>query len=243
VGVGSTNALVVNSSGNVGIGKTNPGYALDVGGGMYVSGLSILGGGIYAGTYTGLSSITGTWTTYGSYGGVVWNVGQLGSSAFGSAAISGFVIAPNTGGTTGPNGGVYINNGGSGWGSLSDFRYKKNIEQVENSLANLLQLNPIYYNYILTPDCSSNMCKNIGFIAQDVIKLFPMVVDGNCGMTHTESSGDTMDLMGLRITDLIPYIVKGIQEQNVVVQELQSENADLKSRITSLDARLSAAGF
>jgi len=52
-----------------------------------------------------------------------------------------------------------------------------------------------------------------------------------------------MDLMGLRMTDLIPYIVKGIQEQNVVIQELQFENADLKYRLTALGARLSAAGF
>ena len=242
MGVGSTNALVVNSSGNVGIGKTNPGYTLDVSGSLQVSGSGNIGG-VYAGTYAGPWGSTGTWCTYGTYSGIVWYCGVPQSSGFGNAANGGFVITSNAGGTSGANGGVYINNGGSGWGSLSDFRYKKNIEQVENSLDNLLKLNPIYYNYITTSDCSNNMCKNIGFIAQDVVKLFPMVVDGNSGMTHTESNGDTMDLMGLRMTDLIPYIVKGIQEQNVVVQELQSENAELKSRLTALEARLSRAGF
>jgi hypothetical protein len=242
VGVGSTNAIAVNSSGYVGIGTTNPICPLHVAGSLQVNGVSQLGG-VYAGTYAGPWGTTGNWCTYGTYSGIVWFCGVPQSSGFGNAGTGGFVITPNAGGTTGANGGVYVNNGGSGWGSLSDFRYKKNIEQVENSLANLLQLNPIYYNYITTPDCSSNMCKNIGFIAQDVIKLFPMVVDENSGITHTESNGDTMGLMGLRMTDLIPYIVKGIQEQNVVVQELQSENTDLKARLTALETRLSVAGF
>jgi len=78
VGVGSTNALVVNSSGQVGIGKTNPGKQLDVAGSAAISGTLSLG--------SGYSAAANGWTTLP--GGIIM---QWGSYTFSALVVNGGV--------------------------------------------------------------------------------------------------------------------------------------------------------
>jgi hypothetical protein len=137
----------------------------------------------------------------------------------------------NTGGGTG----VAYNN-------LSDRRLKKDIIQMENILDKIMLLNPCNYNWI------SNDTPSFGFIAQEVFKIFPKLYneipnsDGNIDEPCDEDTGKPL-YYGLDYGRFTPYIVKGLQEQNTIIINLQKKNEDLKSRLSSIEARLATAGI
>ena len=112
--------------------------------------------------------------------------------------------------------GVYLGNGANAWTAWSDERVKKNIEPIESALDNIMKLNPVSYNYKKDDDMQA---KRVGFVAQEVDKIFPDIVNES-GM----DSDDVTNILGLDTTALIPYLVKAIQELRAEVRELQAKN-------------------
>ena len=97
--------------------------------------------------------------------------------------------------------------------AVSDERLKKNIEPVEDVLAKLNTLQPKKYHFL---ENSNSDEKHYGFIAQDLEKIFPELV------SVTADDGDGMvDLRMVSYTELIPILVKAIQEQQKQIEELQ----------------------
>jgi len=96
--------------------------------------------------------------------------------------------------------GVQLTYGSTSWASASDIRLKKNIQPLRNSLELINQLNPITYNW-KDENLSNN---NIGFIAQEVQEVIPEITE------DYDIKGEKY--LGIRTTDLIPYLVKSIQE-------------------------------
>ena len=96
--------------------------------------------------------------------------------------------------------GVQLTYGGTSWGVVSDIRLKKNIQPLKNSLELINQLNPITYNW---KDETLNN-NNIGFIAQEVQEVLPEITE------DYDIKGEKY--LGMRTTDLIPFLVKSIQE-------------------------------
>jgi hypothetical protein len=104
---------------------------------------------------------------------------------------------------------------------ISDVRMKKNINPIsEQALLKIMQLKPV--NYLMKEE-ADNSKKHIGFISQDVEKLYPEVVQETNGIKTMNYSG------------LIPILTKGIQEQQQQIEILQKENTDLKSRMLQLE--------
>jgi len=98
---------------------------------------------------------------------------------------------------------------------VSDERLKKNVEPVEDVLSKLNSLQPIKYHFLENSDVDE---KHYGFIAQDLEKIFPELV------SVTPDDGDGMvDLRMVSYTELIPILVKAIQEQQKQIEELQSK--------------------
>lgn len=108
--------------------------------------------------------------------------------------------------------------------TLSDKRVKKNIKKLESGLEKVLQLNPIHFDYIeppMAPGLSEKRkqqireagLNKIGFIAQEVNKVFPEVVG-----IEEESGLYTVDY-----ASLIPALVHAIQEQQEMINELRDE--------------------
>lgn len=93
------------------------------------------------------------------------------------------------------------------WDVYSDKTLKENIIPIKYSLDDILQLNPVSYNFKTEPNVSC-----IGFIAQDVKPIIPEIVSG------TEGN------YGMNYSGLIPILVKAIQE-------LKSEIEVLKNKI------------
>ena len=94
----------------------------------------------------------------------------------------------------------------------SDERFKKNIEPLKNNLQKLLMLNGVSY-YWKQNEFSNRGFTNqqqIGFIAQDVEKVFPQVV-------HTGNDG----YKGLDYAKLIPVLAEAIKEQQKEIEALK----------------------
>ena len=106
--------------------------------------------------------------------------------------------------------GVQLTYGGTSWGVVSDIRLKKNIQPLKNSLELINKLNPITYNW---KDETLNN-NNIGFIAQEVQEVLPEITE------DYDIKGEKY--LGMRTTDLIPYLVKSIQELSKELNDLKN---------------------
>ena len=100
------------------------------------------------------------------------------------------------------NAGVYMNTGSNSFSSASDINLKKNIQPLQSSSDKLKQLEPRTFNWKSEDD---NADKHIGFIAQEVEKIYPELVEEN-----TYPNGSTYK--GVNTTRLIPYLIKEIQD-------------------------------
>ena len=67
-------------------------------------------------------------------------------------------------------------------------------------------------------------------------KYFPIVAGFEVGQDDIDDDGNKFSVKCLTITDLIPHVVKGMQEQHALIQSQQSQ-------IDALVARLAAAGI
>lgn len=105
--------------------------------------------------------------------------------------------------------GAEITNGATSWTAISDIRLKKNIEPLKNSLELINQLNPITYNW--KDESMTN--NNIGFIAQEVEKVIPEIT--------TDYYIEDDKYLGIRTTDLIPFLVKSIQELSKELKDIR----------------------
>jgi hypothetical protein len=112
------------------------------------------------------------------------------------------------------NAGVYMASGSTSLTSTSDVRLKTAIEPIEDATDKLLQLKPCTYKW-KTQD-EANPKKHIGFIAQEVEALFPNLVNEN-----TYPDGSTYK--GVATTDLIPYLLKTLQNQLEEINELEEK--------------------
>lgn len=115
----------------------------------------------------------------------------------------------------GASGGVYLAQTGTSWLAASDKRFKKNVENLNYGLTEVLALRPIRFDYI---DDETDSSSRLGFIAQEVKSLMPEVV-----------VGDETIKLGLATTDLIPTLVKAIQQLNAKVEALEARIAALES--------------
>ena len=112
----------------------------------------------------------------------------------------------------------YIDPSSGSYNALSDSRLKENVIPLSSGLSEVLQLNPVTYNFI----SDENKANQIGLIAQEVLPVIPEVV----GIpTDTEK-----DNYGLNYAGLTPILVKAIQEQQTIIN-------DLKARVTALEAK------
>ena len=116
--------------------------------------------------------------------------------------------------------GVNLSPSGTSWGSFSDERLKENIEPIENALDTISNLRTVKYH--LKDVDSNDDKKKIGVIAQDLVGVLDEVID-----TVRRTDDDT-DYMSVRYTEIIPVLIKGIQEQQETISEL-------KTRIETLE--------
>ncbi|MEM1328857.1 MAG: tail fiber domain-containing protein [Bacteroidota bacterium] len=107
--------------------------------------------------------------------------------------------------------------------TTSDVRLKSNIQATNYGLQDILNIDVRDYHY--TSDASET--PRTGFLAQQLYEVFPMAVTK--GGDDAKTNPWTVDY-----SKLTPLLVKGMQDQQVQIEELQVENEKLKAQIDKI---------
>jgi hypothetical protein len=118
--------------------------------------------------------------------------------------------------------GGIVGNGASNvqFASLSDAREKTNIESISGSLDKINALNPVEFDWI-----ASGEHVNAGFVAQEVEQVFPEFVVENIA---DEGAEERKGLTGGMTGGIVAHLVKAIQEQNEIINDLRARVAQLE---------------
>ena len=107
----------------------------------------------------------------------------------------------------------------------SDKRIKSNIENNSFGLDQILKLQSYVYDKYRTTEKKKFLGKEIGFLAQDVSEVIPLIV---------KKDNNKEELLSLNYIGLIPILTKAIQDQQKIIDQNQSEINQLKSELISL---------
>ena len=100
--------------------------------------------------------------------------------------------------------------------NTSDLRAKKNISGLSYGLDEILQLHPVQYNWNQDNDDQE---QSLGLIAQEILKVIPEVV-------HVPEVAE--ELMGVNYAELVPVLIKAIQEQEEIIKHQASQLEEQK---------------
>ena len=238
------------------------GYFLSNGTGIYVeaspgntSGLTSIG------VQSTTAGITGAnnFSVYSTASGGTNNIGFYAYDG-GAASTANYGVYSFVAGSGPVNYGVYGYAGGAttNWAGYfsgnvfattytsSDEKLKTNIKEMDNSaLQKVLLLKPKTYDYLTEKYSSMNLPSEtqMGFIAQDVEKIFPALVKTAVQpeeFDHTKGKEniklhDAVTFKALNYTGLIPVLTKAIQEQQETIDKQQKMINDLLQRVEKLE--------
>ena len=171
-------------------------------------------------------------------GGIIDGIGKL--DVLGETELgSGLQVSGDTylGGALTVSGSVL----GSGpYIDVSDKRFKRNVENIESTdaLRNILQLKGVSYELDIPNqhrlgkgkvESKHTNRRQLGFLAQDVEKLFPEVV-------YTDEN----DFKGLQYSRFVPILVEGFKELHEFNLRLAEEHENMKRTIDSLIKKVDA---
>ncbi len=103
--------------------------------------------------------------------------------------------------------------------NTSDAREKKNINPLQYGLADIMKLKPVSFEW----DARNDGKIKLGLLAQDLEEVIPEVI-----ARPTSEDPEGTDRLGVYYSDLIPVLVKAIQEQEAKILQLQQEIELLK---------------
>ena len=210
----------------------------------------------------GVSNVTFPWAVngYSAFNGS-GVYGSITSGATIFAGVQGEYYGTNTSGAgtrgiAGANSNIGVNgskpNGGTGWGGLfqgdlgytgffgvaSDQRIKQNIQTIPHALDIVKSLRGTTYEHNLTayPDLGLKTGVNYGFIAQEVEKVLPNLVQEK-NIPHMSSTArdskeelDAEQIKTVSYIEIVPILVEAIKEQQELIDEMKKEIELLKQK-------------
>lgn len=153
-------------------------------------------------------------------------------------------------GNTDIHGNLHVNGDITYTGSssqTSDRRLKENIQPLQHGLGTIMKLNPTTYNFRGNGEYNGLKLStglHYGLIAQEVEEVLPSLVKVNVhtyseisstgsgpnSVSETETT-KTMEYKTMNYTELIPVLIKGMQEQQQIIEKQQKEIEMLKSKL------------
>jgi hypothetical protein len=256
----ATTQMTITGAGDVGIGNTTPGSILEADGWISTQNyVTINTGGSSGITWDPTGGTPSNYAIYRGAGAWSGNYTQLqvhwitgividGGTGFGK---SGTILQPNGGdvgiGNSSPSYTLQVNGsvaGTSAYVNTSDIRLKKNIQPLDVGLKAVEQLKPVMFEWKdeafkqwtssappdprtplrkdRRPNDPAMQGKQIGFIAQDVEKILPSVV---------VTEDNTEKTKGMKYSELIPVLVKAIQEQQTQLTKDEATIAAMKAKL------------
>ncbi|MEM5564284.1 tail fiber domain-containing protein [Psychroserpens sp. AS72] len=116
--------------------------------------------------------------------------------------------------------------------NTSDRRDKTNIKTIKYGLNEVLKMNPVSYNW----KNRKNQDTKLGLIAQDLLELVPEVVKTHEWQNASDDENATLkkvelDRLGVYYSDLIPVLINAIKEQQKIIEDLNTKNSNLESKV------------
>lgn len=237
----STELMRIMGTGNIGIGTSTPAYRLTLTGGL-VNAIYVGSSNILTSSQTSSQLILQSGTGLFVYPGMnpEWTISVSDNDPAAGQPTDGFLVfSRRTSSIATPTKLMVLDNnslnpfadGGMALGATtyrwstvfatngtintSDRRSKKDIQPIKYGLNEVLKLQPISYKW---KNDSLNTNK-LGLIAQDLEKILPEVV-----VTPKMPN----EQYGVYYSDMIPVLIKAIQEQQKMIESLQSELNSLK---------------
>ena len=115
------------------------------------------------------------------------------------------------------------------YNTISDQRFKKDIEGLGKTLQKVKKLNPVSFSLKHLKDAK----KSIGFIAQEVQALFPEAVNKAKSL---EEGGE--DILSISYSDFGPIAIKAIQEQQILIEKQAGQIKRLQGKVSTIERKL-----
>ncbi len=239
------NALYLDASGKVGLGKQNPTEKLEV-----------VGGNVQIDNNTYVKSLRSDGTTGHQLLGmdnnndIIFNRNAI----VGGSLTSGLVFAatndrnidfrngdntiqmrlsPSTGDLTLFNGDGFKPGGGD-WMTTSDKRAKQSVRPFEDGLEKVLEINPVFYQYNGKYGTPNNGTEYIGVLAQDLQEVAPYMVSTR---TFKDERRNTIEsFLSVDATAIRYMLVNSIKEQQQLINEQKLEIQKLSEEVEDLKA-------
>jgi cytoskeletal protein CcmA (bactofilin family) len=215
-----TELMTIKTSGNIGVGTTSPSFPMHI--------LSSNNTSLMVETTSG--DPNGAIIVKVPSVNTVCGASQMNCSEFIMFQVGGSNvgnITPNSSGTA------------TVYNTTSDLRLKENILKTQFSIADLMKMNVVDYNYKM----DKNKNKEIGFVAQELYKIIPSVVKQ--GSDELNENGTPKNPWMVDYSKLTPIVVKAAQdlkkeneEQQAIINKQSQKIEELMKRLEALEAKL-----
>lgn len=121
------------------------------------------------------------------------------------------------------------NIGTAGINEMSDERWKKNIKPYENALAKVMQLQGVTYDWRTSqfPERNFETTRQIGFIAQEVEKILPELVNE-----------DANGYKSVEYSKVVSVLTEAMKEQQELIDSQQKQIDYLQTQIEAINAQI-----
>lgn len=107
--------------------------------------------------------------------------------------------------------------------AISDQTLKTNVRDLETGLTQVMALRPRRFDWI-----NGDASDVAGFVAQEVEEVLPELVTDY--IYNIDEEGNNVIKKSLKMGDILPTLVKAIQEQQALITQLQADVAALKGQ-------------
>jgi len=108
--------------------------------------------------------------------------------------------------------------------TTSDYRLKKNVQPMQNSLDKICRLNPVTYTW------KSDELPGEGFIAHELQEIFPTAVTG---LKDELNDDGTPKYQSIDTSFIVGTLVSAMQEQQVLIEQLSKRLAILENNVNT----------
>ena len=113
---------------------------------------------------------------------------------------------------------------------VSDARLKKKVKTIDGALSTIKKLRATAYHFRTDefPDMKLLAGEQYGFIAQELEKVLPNLV------TNSMNPDKEKAFKRVNYTGMIPFLVSGMQEQQIIIEQQQQEIEDLEAQVSEI---------